>query len=98
MLWAQRNLVLPAALALYINKMRTRPLLVSISIVGVAATLIAVTEGRWTYGLALYGFSVAAILLLLRRALSERYRTTPGEPASSGAARPAAGKAGALMD
>jgi membrane protein implicated in regulation of membrane protease activity len=73
--------------------MNTRRILVLVSVVGVAATLIAVTEGKWTYGLALYGGSVVAILALLRRALRERNRTEIR--ASSGAGRPAARDAGA---
>ncbi len=68
--------------------MRTRGILVVVSVLGVAATLIAVIEGAWLYALALYGLSVAGIAVLLGRAVRQHrarnelpMRTAPDEAA-----------------
>ena len=68
--------------------MRTRGILVVVSVLGVAATLIAVIEGAWIYALALYGLSVAGIAVLLGRAVRQHrarnalpLRTAPDEAA-----------------
>ena len=70
----------------YIGTMRTRRILVVVSVLGVAATLIAVMEGAWVYALALYGVSVAGIAVLLGRAVRQHraqndqpLRTAPDE-------------------
>jgi bacteriorhodopsin len=63
--------------------MRTRGILVVVSVLGVAATLIAVIEGAWIYALAFYGISVAGIAVLLGRAVRQhRARVQPGEMSS----------------
>ena len=68
--------------------MRTRGILVVVSVLGVAATLIAVIEGAWIYALAIYGMSVAGIAVLLGRAVRQHragndllLRTAPDEAA-----------------
>jgi hypothetical protein len=55
----------------YIGTMRTRDILVVVSVLGVAATLIAVIEGAWIYALAIYAMSVAGIAVLLGRAIRQ---------------------------
>ena len=72
----------------YIGMMRTRGILVVVSVLGVAATLIAVIEGAWIYALALYALSVAGIAVLLGRAVRQHrarnelpLRTAPDEAA-----------------
>jgi hypothetical protein len=81
--------------------MSTRRILVLISVTGVIATCLALLAGRWVWALALYGVSVVGILLLLRRAVGPRPRTTrdaspqtPGEATADAAAADAA----ALVD
>jgi hypothetical protein len=59
--------------------MRTRGILVVVSVLGVAATSIAVIEGAWIYALALYGMSVAGIAVALGRAVRQ-HRARPDLP------------------
>jgi heme exporter protein D len=75
--------------------MRTRDILVVVSVLGVAATLIAVIEGAWIYVLAIYGMSVAGIAVLLGRAVRQHrarndqlLRTAPDEAAQGPRVQP----------
>jgi hypothetical protein len=75
--------------------MRTRGILVVVSVLGVAATLIAVIEGAWVYALAVYGMSVAGIAVLLGRAVRQHrarnglpLRTAPDEAAQGPRVQP----------
>ena len=75
--------------------MRTRDILVVVSVFGVAATLIAVIEGAWIYALSIYGMSVAGIAVLLGRAVRQQrtrndllLRTAPDEAAQGPRVQP----------
>jgi hypothetical protein len=90
-----RNFALFSAVrGTYIGTMRTRGILVVVSVLGVAATLIAVIEGAWIYALAIYGLSVAGIAVLLGRAVRQHrarndlLRTAPDETAQGPRVQP----------
>lgn len=72
--------------------MRTRSILVVVSALSVAATLIAVTQGAWVYALALYGMSVAGLVVLLRSAVS-KHRTQIDQPSRTASDEAAPGSA-----
>jgi hypothetical protein len=54
--------------------MDTRRILISVSVLGVAATLIAIVEGSWLFGLSLYGISVVGLGLMLWQAIRQHRR------------------------
>ena len=91
-----RNFALFSAVrGTYIGTMRTRGILVVVSVLGVAATLIAVIKGAWIYALAIYGMSVAGIAVLLGRAVRQHrarndllLRTVPDEAAQGPRVQP----------
>ena len=59
-----------------------RRVLILISILATAATLIAVAEGAWVYGLAIYAATVVVLVVLLRWAV-RRQRAKTGQDLDS---------------
>jgi hypothetical protein len=65
--------------ALYVLRVSTRLIVIVFSLLGTAATVVAVAGGRWIYAALLYGLTVLGLVRLLGRAVG-RIRTRSNQP------------------